>query len=452
MVTGSPQLKHKLYYSVLNFYPDGKKRVPKWIPTGLKERGNKKNAENITNLLAQLFNKDGSLIGKYAQLYNPVEQIKKSIDLPEVTLDSLNKMLGKFIQETNPELQKTIMMADSIPTADQEENIKNMLFCDYMVFWLEHLAPKLDKGTYGSYKGFVHGRIYKFFYDTMVKVKDLQPGHIETFYRLLSIKDGLSQTTIQHYHCNIRKALQQLYIKQTIPNNPADLIANKPVRETYIASFYDEELINEYLQIVKDTKMELPVLGACFYGFRRSEVIGLKDTAINLSRHQLTVRHTVTLANTDGRVEVLRKDGTKSKSSLRSMPLVDAMETAIENANERQEHYQHKLGSLYCKSDRHYLCKDEKGELLNPNYVTARHKDLLEKHKMPHIRFHDLRHSCATLLQANNVPLEKIKEWLGHSDIKVTERYAHMNVSMVKSEMADILKEVLRYETIKTSV
>ena len=85
--------------------------------------------------------------------------------------------------------------------------------------------------------------------------------------------------------------------------------------------------------------MELPVLFASFYGFRRSEVLGLKDTAINLRKHMLLVQHTVTRANVDHHTEIIKKDRTKSQHSLRSMPLVDTVEAAIQEANERQEYY-----------------------------------------------------------------------------------------------------------------
>lgn len=449
MVTGSPQPKHKLYYACLNVYPDGKKagRKTKWIPTGLPERGNKQKAKQITELLKPLFKQDGAFIEKYAVLSDPVTRIAYDIpELPEVTLEALRGMLGETQRESNPALERVILLVDAAPTADQEEpeTIRNTLFCDYLVLWLERLAPTIERETYGSYKSLVHGRIYDYFHSINVTVQELRPGHIEVFYRRLATKENLSQNSIIHYHTVIRKSLQQLYIKQTIMNNPADLITNRPERTIYQASYYDEDQINEYLSIVKGTKMELPVLFASFYGFRRSEALGVKDSAINYRTRQLLVRHTVTIANVDRKVEVRKKDRTKNRFSLRSMPLVDTVETAILEASERQEHYHRVLGSLYSTEDRHYLCRDEKGQLLTPDYVSQRHKSLLEANNLPHIRFHDLRHSCATLLLAKGVPLEKIKEWLGHSDIKMTERYAHMNVSAAKDEMADIMSKLIR--------
>ena len=452
MVTGSPQTKHKLYYACLNLYPNGNNgkdagRKTKWIPTGLPERGNKRRAEQITEMLKPLFNRDGSLIEKYARLSKPVEKISNDIiELPEVTLESLREMFGETTIDINPDLERATLLADSASFAGQEhpEMVRKMPFCDYLVIFLERLAPTIERVTYGSYKLYLRKHIYGYFHNLDVKVEELLPGHIEALYRRLAVNDNLSQNSIKHCHTIIRKSLQQLYIKQTIPTNPADLITNRPERTIYQASFYDEEQINEYLSYIKGTKMELPVLFASFYGFRRSEALGIKDNAINFRTRQLVVRHTVTNANVDGVLEIIKKDRTKNRFSVRSMPLVDTVEVAIQEAIERQEHHKRVLGSMYCTEDRHYLCLDEQGRLLKPGYVSAKHKELLEQYKMPHIRFHDLRHSCATVLLSKGVPLEKIKEWLGHSDIKMTERYAHMNVSLAKDEMAGIMRGLIR--------
>ena len=438
MVTGSPQVKHKLFYAVLNVY-DGKKRKHKWIPTGLKERGNKKTAQEITLQLTQLFNRDGTIKEKYLLSLNPMEKIQSIYKLPNVTLNSLNKII--YPDSNDKKGKINISAAAKIPK--EKVKILNMLFCDYLVLWLERLAPNLEENTYGAYRRNIHGRIYNYFHHLGVSVESLEPEHIEMFYQGLSNDENLSPNSIIHYHNNIRKALQQLYLKQIIPNNPADLICNRPVREDYSANYFNEEQINEYIQIVKGTKMELPVLGAAFYGFRRSEILGIKDSAVNFSNKKLIIKHTVTQSFVEGETKIIRKDKIKNKSSLRSMPLVDIMETAIIESCERQSYYK-QTNKLYSTADQHYLCRDENGKLLTPNFITVKHKELLEKHNLPHIRFHDLRHSCATLLISKGIPLEKIKEWLGHADITMTERYAHLDVSTAKNEMAVVMSNVIK--------
>ena len=75
-----------------------------------------------------------------------------------------------------------------------------------------------------------------------------------------------------------------------------------------------------------------------------------------------------------------------------------------------------------------YICVDEMGTLISPHYLTSSFPKLLEKNNLRHIRFHDLRHSCASLLLANGVPMKQIQEWLGHSDFSTTANvYAHLD-------------------------
>lgn len=443
MVTGNVQLKHKRYYAVLNFY-NGTKRKPKWIATGLGERGNKKEAKRIATSLTHLFNRDGTLIDKYTLSYNSLSNIKIEISLPDITFRSLCKHLGLKNKVQKPELQNAVIYANSAPVFKHENDIVDMYFCDYMILWLERLSPNISKNTFASYKRCVHGRVYEYFKTAEVTVGELQPNHIEAFYQLLSC-EGLSPNSIIHYHNNIRKALQQLYTKQIIPYNPADLISNRPIRMIYPATVLNEKQLNDYLQIVRGTKMELPVLGAAFYGFRRSEILGLKNSAVDMEKRTISIRHTVSPASIDGKLEIIKNDRTKTQCSQRTMPLVHIMENAIKDSIEQQMFYKKKYGRLYSTADEDYLCKDEYGRLLKPDYISNTHVELLKKNNLPVIRFHDLRHSCATLLISKNVPLEKIKEWLGHADIKTTEKYAHMNISAAKGEMAVIMSETIKY-------
>lgn len=82
----------------------------------------------------------------------------------------------------------------------------------------------------------------------------------------------------------------------------------------------------------------------------------------------------------------------------------------------------------YDKKYLDYICVDELGTLVSPHYVTSAFPKLLAKHNLRKIRFHDLRHSCASLLLANGVPMKQIQEWLGHSDFSTTANvYAHLD-------------------------
>ena len=110
--------------------------------------------------------------------------------------------------------------------------------------------------------------------------------------------------------------------------------------------------------------------------------------------------------------------------------LVPAFKEKLLKLKEQQEEYRRVCGRCYNKKYLEYICVDEMGTLISPHYLTSSFPKLLEKNNLRHIRFHDLRHSCAPLLLANGVPLKQIQEWLGHSDFSTTANiYAHLDYS-----------------------
>ena len=103
--------------------------------------------------------------------------------------------------------------------------------------------------------------------------------------------------------------------------NPADKV-ERPKRERFVGSFYDAEEMNELFKAAKGTKLELPILFGAFYGLRRSEAIGLKWDAVDFEQNTLVIKHTVTSCNLDGKLTIVESDTTKTKSSMRTLPLV----------------------------------------------------------------------------------------------------------------------------------
>ena len=112
---------------------------------------------------------------------------------------------------------------------------------------------------------------------------------------------------------------------------------------------------------------------------------------------------------------------------MRTLPLVPEFKERLLRQKEQQEEYRRVCGRSYNKQYLDYICVDEMGNLITPQYVTDTFPKLLEKNGLRKIRFHDLRHSCASLLLANGVPMKNIQEWLGHSDFSTTANiYAHL--------------------------
>lgn len=154
----------------------------------------------------------------------------------------------------------------------------------------------------------------------------------------------------------------------------------------------------------------------------------MKWDAIDFERDTITIKHIVTNAKIDGKYEIVCADRAKTKSSLRSLPLVSNIREKLLALREQQKENRRVCGKCYSKKYDGYVFVDAMGNIFNPRSVTANFSKLLEQNGLRHIRFHDLRHSCASLLLANDVPLKQIQEWLGHSDIGTTANiYSHLD-------------------------
>ena len=119
---------------------------------------------------------------------------------------------------------------------------------------------------------------------------------------------------------------------------------------------------------------------------------------------------------------------------MRTLPLIPTFKERLLVLRSQQDENMRLCGRCYNRNYLDYVCVDNMGTLLSPNYLSATFPKLLEKNGMRHIRFHDLRHSCASLLLANDVPMKQIQEWLGHSDFSTTANiHAHLDY---KSKLA----------------
>lgn len=398
MITGSLQKKKGLYYAVLNLYDEYGKRKPKWIPTGYSIKGNKKKAEE-----------------KLEQF--KIEYEKKS-----------------KIQLRDPNIY---------------DKYNNILFCDYMLDWLEKQKGKVEQTTYIGYEQVIKGRLYSYFKAKKIKLVDLKPKHIQDFFDFL-FAEGLSSNTIKHYRANISKALKSAVITEIIDSNPATKLEPIKVKE-YTADYYSQDELLNLIEIIKTTTIELPVIIATVYGLRREEVIGIKWNAIDFNDKTLTIRHTVGRGKIDGVTQFIFKDRAKSDSGYRTLPLFDFIANLLNAYKDKYAENKKFYGNTYNNEYKDYICLMENGELMKPGYVTQTFSKVLDNNNLRHIRLHDLRHSCGTLLIRNGVSVKDIQIWLGHSNFQTTLRYAHANVED-KTVSANVIQNKLVLDTKKKQI
>lgn len=143
---------------------------------------------------------------------------------------------------------------------------------------------------------------------------------------------------------------------------------------------------------------------------------------------------------------MITKSKTKNKSSYRTLPLFKEIEELLLYTRKKQEYYKSQFGDGYNNQYKDYVCVDELGNLRKPDYVSHKFKQVLRKNNLREIRFHDLRHSCATLLVKKGISLREIQDWLGHSSSRTTERYAHLDSSS-KIKSASAIEKALSFST-----
>ena len=367
MVAGHLTLKNGRYYAVLNYRNAGRQRKTKWISLGLSEKGNKRKAES-----------------ELARLRAEFEPPKEVGDLSS-----------------------------------------DMLFADYLLEWLEIAKGRLAVATYSSYAAMIKRPVGPYFRQRNLTLRELEARHLQMFYSEMLRK--VKPNTVIHYHAIIHSALKYAVKTDMLVQNVADKV-DRPKKNSFQPVFLSAEGMQKMFEALRGTKLELPVLVAAFYGFRRGEVLGLKWDAIDFERGTISVIRTVTTITLDGKQTEIEQQSAKTKSSLRTLPLIGSFREYFLQVKEAQELNKQICGNCYNHEYDGFVFVDELGERMRANYLTSAFQKFLESHGLRRMRFHDLRHSCASLLLANGVPLKHIQEWLGHSDFTTTANiYAHLD-------------------------
>lgn len=261
-----------------------------------------------------------------------------------------------------------------------------------------------------------------------ITVGSVTPGDLEDYYRF-KVAEGLSPNTVIKHHAIIRSALQWALKHQYIRYNPADL-ATKPSKVHYQGNEpYSVEEVAQLLMLTKDEPIAVPIFLACFYGLRRSEALGLRWSNIDFQNGWLQISTTVVKEKIgDNVVSTVRDDTTKTEYSRRSLPLCPYTYNYFSILRSQQLAQMQLCGGCYNQEYLDFVCVDNMGMLLQPDFVSQKFQNLLEKYGLRKIRFHDLRHSCATILLYLGYSMKDIQTWLGHSNYAFTANtYVHVS-------------------------
>lgn len=476
MVTGHLREQNGYFQMILTWKDASGKRRSKSISTGLTVKGNKKRAEKMLMKARSEFNPDNlavnkgmlftDFLGKWlndkvtdipAEEYSNFAYYVKSNITPyfsahnaKVTEITDQELIAYFETErlqngtgnkallsinrticTALDYAVTIGWRSDNPAHDINPCLMSTTpyFTDFLRDWLKLMKTQVKITTYSAYEKTILHKVIPYFDKHLPKIRldAVSAKHIQDYYNYELEVNHVSANTVKHRHANIHKAFAYAYKTDLIQSNPADKV-ELPKIEKYSGQFYNQKQIENLIRVVKGDPIEFGVITASFYGLRRSEVLGLKWDAIDFENKTITIRHTVHEVTVDGKTKIVASDTTKTKSSYRSLPLVKPFEEILLKMKWEQEENKRLCGRCYCQDYLDYIYVNQIGEIVKPGFVTAHFSAVLKANNLPHIRFHDLRHSCASLLFAQGVSLKEIQAWLGHSTIGTTANiYTHLD-------------------------
>lgn len=275
-----------------------------------------------------------------------------------------------------------------------------------------------------------------------------QPGYVGAYKVPALYVDGSGiENTVFHRYTVLRAVLQYAKREGIVTRNVASkrdcqIDIPNPQRQEFAVLNVEEarkllcELDHEPLWF------SAAIMLGLLLGLRRSEVIGLRDSDVDWENHILTVRRTVTQQTIGGHNTVTVKPYTKNRQP-KTFVIVDNLIDLLRKLQCEHTQNEKLFGNGYVRDWDGYMMRYNDGQLISPNALTRSFSQFIEKHGFKKVRYHDLRHSCASILYANGTDIMTIQEVLGHAQLSTTLMYTHKLSDRKTSALAQMNAQFL---------
>lgn len=355
-------------------------------------------------------------------------QIKKGylflvINLTDEYGQRKQKWISTGLPEKGNRREASRLLAEKIQEyqcGGEVEFSKEIPFHEWMAKWLEDIKNSVRPNTYDLYCLQVNRSIIPYFKEHPISLQCIGVKELNGYYRF-KLK-SCSPKTVKKHRSNIQLALEAARMEKLIPYNPnTDIKISTANQVPFTPGYYDSDTVARLLKAAEGDTLEAVIFLTTCFGFRRSEVLGLEWSAVDFQKNTISVFKTA-VVTTEG---TLYQERTKNKSSRRVLPMSDEVKTYLLRLYNHQQQMKKLFGGEYIDND--LICKRDNGDPLKPDYVSRHFAEVLKNNDLPKIRFHDLRHSAATILISMGFTMKEVSEWLGHSDISTTMNiYAHV--------------------------
>jgi integrase len=338
---------------------------------------------------------------------------------------------------TAQEVRDQLLQARSDRAAGLPVVVGRQTVAQFLQDWLENsVKPSVRPLTHEQYRQ--HVKLYLAPLLGHHRLSKLAPQHVRAFLKR-KLEDGLSPRTVQLSLVILRRSLGQAVKDGLTGRNVAKLVDGPRVRH-FEGQTLSPEDARALLDAAKGERFEALYTAALAVGLRMGEALGLRWQDVNLDRRSLTVNRILERIGR-GHGSTLQLVEPKTSRSRRTVNLSEAAVRALRAHKVRQ--LEERLAAGLRWQDSGLVFPNSLGKPLDPHELHNGFKALLTKAGLPNIRFHDLRHSAASLMLAQGIPLRSIQDILGHSSIALTANlYAHVG-EQLRREAADAMDAVL---------
>lgn len=387
--SGTVTEKNGILYTVIYYFDYDGKRKYKWETTGLPAKGNVTKAKTILEHRLAAYNEN-------ARKESAVRKLETTGDI------SIDTPLYLYVSVWLKDVKNRV----DVITYQGYEKTANL-----------HVIPYFKEE--GSTLGNLTRRKLQKFFDMKAECDNMKTGGTLSASSMKKIRNVVSQTL-------------NLAIKEEILTQNVCTLIELPKSTGNKGSYMSAKDINRLLECIRDEGIYPAVKVAVSLGLRRSELLGLQWKNVDLENSVLHIRHTVAKVT-----KTVEKDKTKNVSSRRTIYLSEDLKNLLIGLKEEQRENRRLLGSAYEETDYVFTWPD--GKPINIDFLSRKFGQLLKKHGFPRIRFHDLRHSCASILLSNGYQMKDVQELLGHAEISMTtDLYGHLDIER-KKQISDTM-------------
>lgn len=341
-----------------------------------------------------------------------------------------------FYGDTQTEANKKKRQAEMEDERGMLATGPDMLLSVYLENWLETVKkpPIVRLSTYDKYKWYLK----KYINPALghIRLRLLSPQHVQSFYSQ-KLDEGLSPGTVRNLHLVLHSAMKNAVKWNLVSRNVVGLVT-RPTRNTYEAQVLTIEQARTLLETAKNHKMWALLVVALATGMRHGELLALRWDDVDFQGGKLFVHRAVSKLNGRGYVE----HEPKTKKGRRTIVLPSSVVDVLREHRDYVEQLRRDAGDNWLGLG--LVFPNTRGNFIERAKLWHMLNKVVEQAGLPHMRFHDLRHSAATIMLAMGIHPKVVQEILGHSSISVTmDLYSHVLPS-VQQEAAGKVDGVLR--------